>query len=172
MADGIDLLRKKSYTSRQLIDQFRVITRSLVGQPILVEEFIKPEGNESSLSTEYKVHVFGDRIGAIQVIHRKDNFQAKHRYYTPEWQFFDDPMSTILPLDGYTEPPCCLDDMLACARRLGKAWGTYVRADFYVYGAGCVFGEFSSTPSLGESFTPYADQHFGTLWRETFGDKL
>ena len=62
--------------------------------------------------------------------------------------------------------------MLAFATVLGKAYKTYVRADFYASETGCVFGEFSSTPALGEGLTAYANHYFDTLWQGTFGDSV
>ena len=172
MARGTDLLRNESYTNAQLTETLREVTRGILGVPVLVEEFVKDEQGEHKLPTEYKCHLFGEKIAAIQVIQRMDNVRAKHRYYTENWEMFEDPMSTILPLDDIRRPPRCLDEMRASARTLGKAYGTYVRADFYASEAGCVFGEFSSTPSLGETFTPYANHYFGALWQETFGEKI
>lgn len=165
-------MRKATFTKQQLAETLRQVTRGFLGVPVLVEEFIKPEPGEYELPTEYKCHVFGERVGAIQVIQRKDNNRAKHRFYTTQWELFEDPMSTILPLDDYSDPPRCLDEMLASARTLGQAYGTYVRADFYASETGCVFGEFSSTPARGEAFTPYANHYFDALWQEAFGDRV
>ena len=41
--------------------------------PVLVEEFIKTETGEYELPIEYKCHVFGETVGAIEVIRRLDD---------------------------------------------------------------------------------------------------
>jgi hypothetical protein len=170
MAEGIDLLTDTTYTKIQLGERLRQVTRGLLGQPILVEEFVTEDG-EYRLPTEYKCHVFGEMIAAIQVIQRSANKRdTRHRFYTEQWKIFADPMSTKFPPSDYIDPPECLNDMVTMARKLGRAYGTYVRVDFYVSKSGCVFGEFEATPT--RSFTEYADDYFGALWQETFPDKI
>jgi hypothetical protein len=88
---------------------------------------------------------------------------------------FDHPMIIHHATDKYIDPPECLVEMLTCAKTLGQAYGTYVRADFYVSKTGCVFGEFQSTPILNYTFhrfTKFADEYFGALWQQTFPDSI
>jgi hypothetical protein len=169
VSNGIDLLRRITVSEQQLREALHPVTRGILGVPLLLEEFVRSESGAYELPTEYKCHVFGATIGAIEVIRRPDNSRARHRYYTAKWELFDDPMDTDLALDEPTDPPQCLKEMLASAARLGQAYGSYVRADFYASPAGCVFGEFSSTPARGRGPTPYANQYFDELWNRAFG---
>ncbi|MGH7832262.1 MAG: ATP-grasp fold amidoligase family protein, partial [Candidatus Binatia bacterium] len=154
MARGVDLLTRTAYAEAELREPVRQFTGGLFGQPILVEELVT-DNRESGLPTEYKCHVFLEKIAAIQVLHRGvDQRDTKHRFYTEQWEIFDDPISTKFQTDNYSDPPGCLDEMLTMAKRLGRAYGTYVRVDFYASEQGCVFGEFAS--SHGRGFTRYA----------------
>jgi hypothetical protein len=62
--------------------------------------------------------------------------------------------------------------MLETARRLGTAYGTYVRIDLYASERGPVFGEFSPTPSDGRAFTAAADAYFESFWKDAFPESL
>jgi hypothetical protein len=59
--------------------------------------------------------------------------------------------------------------LLRAGKRLGRAYGTYVRVDFLVAGERVVFGEFSTT-HVG--WTAFADEYFGKLWQESFPEAL
>jgi hypothetical protein len=48
------------------------------------------------------------------------------------------------------------------------AWpthGTYVRVDLYATDRGCVFGEFSPTPTRGEDHSAFGEELLYSLWR-------
>ncbi len=166
-----ELLRQRVYTKAQLMAALRRERGWVSRFPVLVEEFVKTEAGEYRLPTEFKCHTFGDTIGAIEVVQRSDDKDARYGFYTASWQRFEDQMNVhLLPGDSVS-PPKCLDEMLACARRLGGAYGTYVRIDFYATDHGCVFGEFSSTPDAGRGYTPFADRYYEELWQRTFPDR-
>lgn len=173
MAGGRELLSQGAYTEKQLKDQLWQLTGGIFGLPILVEEFVTTEDGEYQLPVEYKCHVFGETVGAIQVIQRSGDPQhTRQRFYTAQWKLFEDQMWPNLPPGTYIDPPQCLEEMLTLAKKLGKAYGAYVRVDFYASEKGCVFGEFSSTPARGRGFTTYADDYFGTLWQENLADEI
>lgn len=54
------------------------------------------------------------------------------------------------------------------ARKLGEAYDTYVRIDFYASKLGCVFGEFTPYHKI----TPWLDVYFGALWKKIFPDRM
>lgn len=58
--------------------------------------------------------------------------------------------------------------MLMMARKLGEAYDTYVRIDFYASKLGCVFGEFTPYHKI----TPWLDVYFGALWKKIFPDRM
>jgi len=173
VADGQELLRKQPASASEF--RRRILTSSLMPwtTATLLEEFVKTEDGRYSLPLEYKCYTFGDVVAAIAVIERRDVYAggAKHRYYTPAWEPFADPMNVALPQAAVRNPPPCLDEMLRLAVRLGTAFGTFVRIDFFSSVHGCVFNEFSSTPWRGRTakgYTRYADELFGALWQEKF----
>ena len=62
--------------------------------------------------------------------------------------------------------------MILIAKRLGGAFGNFVRVDFYLTSKGIYFGEFSSVPAGYRDFTPFADEYLGRLWEEHIPDKV
>lgn len=173
VANGRELLRKESLGAEALRRRLVREHGLLLLEPILVEGFAAPEDGGDRLPTECKVHVFGDVVAAIEMLERTSirPGATRVRFFTSEWEPFRDPMLTTSPLAEVRDAPRGLDEMLACALRLGAAFGTYVRIDFFATDRGCLFNEFSSTPayrSLG--YTPYCDELFESLWREKFPD--
>jgi hypothetical protein len=57
--------------------------------------------------------------------------------------------------------------MLSGVRKIGAAYGSFVRVDMYATTAGAVFGELTGTPSEGNGYSDFADKYFGELWSET-----
>jgi hypothetical protein len=165
-----DLLHDHVYSKDELRAQVRRDQGRISRFPILVEEFVKTETGDYALPTDYKCFTFGATVGAIQVVQRAGS-QARNRFYTASWDPFEDHMNTHLPPADDIDPPRCLEEILACARTLGSAYGTFVRVDCYATDRGCVFGEFSSIPTDGLYFTPFADKYFGELWDATFPDR-
>lgn len=174
MAGTRELLTGATLTRDELFERVRTERGRLSHVPLLAEELVTNERGEHALAVDYKLHVFGDTIGAIQVIHRSPgpDTPAVQRFYTPDWRPFEDPMSTRLPTGPASAPPACLAQLCEAARTLGSFFATYVRVDLYASRAGCVFGEFSFTPSGGGHFTPFADACFEALWSEHFPDAL
>ncbi len=171
MADGRDLLHERAYTPEQLVAEVRREQGRVSRYPILVEEFVETEAGDQVLPLEFKCYTFGATIAAIQVIQRNGR-QAWTWFYTPAWEPFDDPMTTKVPQGpGSIDPPRCLDEIVANAKALGTAYGTFVRVDFFATERGCVFGEFSGSPAAGQQFTDFADRYFGELWDEVFPDR-
>jgi hypothetical protein len=168
MADGKELLRDEAMSPSS---ERRAIVRSLRLPrpfPVLIEEFADADGDSCRLPIEYKCHTFADTVAAVEVVERTGVRAATHRFYGSTWEPFRDPMNTDLPQGELRDPPSCLEDMLRFAVRLGTAFGTYVRVDFFAGARGCLFNEFSSTPT--QPFTPYCDDLFGALWAEKFPD--
>ena len=168
IADGRELLRKASLSPAEERREILRSQRFVRMFPVLIEEFVSPEDGQPCLPAEYKCHTFGDTIAAVEVVDRTGVLEGKHRYYTPDWKLFPDPMNTVLPQAEPREPPRCLEEMLSFAAKLGTAFGTYARIDFFAGSCGCVFNEFSSTPI--RPFTTYCDELFGALWAEKFPD--
>jgi teichuronopeptide biosynthesis TupA-like protein len=138
---------------------------------VLIEEYIGPEGGDAALPIEYKCHTFGDEVAAVEVTSRWAAQEAKHRYYTPDWEAVPDSINTSLPLDDRRrDRPLFLARMLELARSIGAELGTYMRIDFFGSARGCVFNEFSSTPFDGKNNTPYCEELFGAAWKRKHPD--
>jgi hypothetical protein len=145
----------------------------IASAPLLVEAFVPAEADGVRMPVEYKCHTFGGIVGAVQVLERTGQLTGLHRYYTPRWEAFADPMDTHYPPAPMRPPPPWLDTMLAAAARMGQAIGTYMRIDFFGSAAGPVFNEFSSTPQVrGLRYTPCCEAHFGALWQAQFPDAV
>jgi hypothetical protein len=170
-AGAQELLRQRSYTTAEWRAQLRRDRGRISRFPTLVEEFVKSEAGEYRLPVNFKFHTFGETIGMIQVVQRTNIDEAVHAFYSPSWERVDDQFNVRCTPGPDVDPPRCLDELLACARRLGVAYGTYVRVDLYATERGCVFGEFSTTPDAGKGFTPFIEQYFEELWRATFPDR-
>jgi len=173
MAGSRDLLSGADMTRDQLFDRVAATRGRFSHIPLLAEEFVTTERGAHVLAIDYKFHMFRDVVGAIQVIHRQAEGQpTAHRFYTREWQPFADAMNTFNVPAGVIDAPLCLPQLIDTAVKLGTAFDSYVRVDLYATSKGGVFGEFSSVPTNGRHFTPYADELFEKLWRENCGDKI
>lgn len=142
---------------------------------LLIEEYVAPEEGGAGLPIEYKCHVFGARVAAVQVIERPGaGAKGRQRFYTPAWEPFSDPMTTIMALAEPRPAPAFLAEMLACAERLGRALATYMRIDFFGGARGCVFNEMTSTTAHASPryITPHCDELFGRFWREEVPDAV
>jgi hypothetical protein len=140
--------------------------------PILIEERIRPPDHSHRLPTEFKCHTFAGTVAAVQMVERHDIHKdgVRQRCYTPGWEPFADPISTVVPLADVIAPPPGLEQIVRHAETLGAALGTYMRIDFFLGAQGWVFNEFSSMPVNGHRSTPYGDAFFGALWAERCPD--
>lgn len=171
MVFGKDILHERDYTRGELAAEIRRHHGWLARFPVLVEEFIVQEPGRDILPTEYKFFMFAGKVGAISVV-RRTGRQAHAGYYKENWERFQDAIQTKYPVDEDVHPPHCYDEILAAAKRLGTACGTFIRADFYAAARGGIFGEFSSTPFDGQRFTPFGERCLGDLWDTECTDKI
>jgi len=169
-AKGRELLRDREVSRQDLRQMAQTDFGRLSYIPWLVEEFVGSDGDKPALPVEYRFYTFGDTVAVIEAIRRRTIGDHAHGFYTPSWEWIDEVVNVRLPLDERREPPHCLDEMLAVARRLGSAYGTAVRVDQYATSAGAVFGEFSSIPHGGKNFTPFANDYLGEVWQRVFPD--
>lgn len=85
------------------------------------------------------------------------------RSYDENWNLIPD-IGNDFQKCPYQDPPICLDEMIAHAKQLSRAYEIYVRVDFYATDKGAIFGEFSPTPSRGKYFTKQTDELFIKYW--------
>ena len=117
---------------------------------------------------EYKFHVFGSRIAAIEAQERAGRKPVMQRQFDAHWNPVPQPIHTRVASGGGFDRPPRLDEMIRCVQRLGVAFGTYVRVDCYATNRGPVFSEFSSTPGAGKQYTSFGDDYLGRFWNEVY----
>lgn len=166
--DGHDLMSDTSLSTTELRDRLVAEGGEVTAQPILVEEFVQSPGRAGALPREYKFHVFGARIAVIEAQERVGRTPRQQRQFDADWRPLPQPIHTRVPFGGALDPPAHLDEMLTSVRRLGMAFGTYVRVDYYDTDRGPVFSEFSSTPGGGKQHTEFGDEYMGRLWSEVY----
>ena len=124
MAAGVNLFDGRVYSADELRRQLTKIVSRDPRVSILVEEFIKSEDGQYRLPTDYKLMMFDEKVGAINVIKRFSRRDMRRRYYTETWGQFSEPMMTSAAgkaRDDIIEPPKCLLDIIEDAKRLSKA---------------------------------------------------
>ena len=131
----------------------------------IVEQFVQTLEGNYDIPSDYKIHMFGEKVGIIQRVTISDHHKGKHQLYDQEWKTFPHPYLLCYPFDKVRHsPPPHLEEMLQYARRLGKSYGTYVRIDFFETPVGPVFCEFTPTPCLGLHVTEPGNQYLVKLW--------
>jgi hypothetical protein len=172
-AGGVDKMTGMRFEKATLVKSIQKTRGLLPLFPLMIEEFIRPETGAYEVPFDFKFHMFRERIAVIRVTDRtagRDN--ARDSFFTPDWELIGEPfLVSMVPL-GRIPPPKCLDEMLETARRLGKAYGRYVRVDMYATPRGCVFGEFASTPRRGLGYSHFADEFLGRIWQELLPDDI
>jgi len=164
MAGGLDMMRGVDHGARGLEAELRRTRRWRTLHPMLIEEFVRTEDGRYALPREYKCFMFAGVLATIEVVTRERDGLAVQSYYTPEWRLEPLTMTTRYPEGPAIDPPRCFDAIVDTARRLGAAYGTFVRVDLYATDRGCVFGEFSGRPQ--NTFTPEASRYLGELWEQ------
>jgi len=165
VADGKTLLGKGPVDSKG-IRQALISERGIFNVvPLLLEEAILPQDGPARLPTEYKCHMFGSKVGAIQIIDRgASGAEFRTRYYNEQWVPFKESLMLNCESLPVQEPPAFLGPMLEWATKLGKEIATYMRIDFLGFGKRCVFNEFSSAPGTRYN-SPFFDEVFEELWQ-------
>ncbi|MEJ2319659.1 MAG: ATP-grasp fold amidoligase family protein [Gemmatimonadales bacterium] len=171
ICDGVDLLSGAKVSRRDMTRALGGNAKRLLMGPILVEEFVGETRPDARLPLEFKLHMFKERVGAVSRTERSSaKNQTRVRFYSPAWEPLPDRISFRQEQAGPVPAPRCLPELLRAGKRLGQAYGTYVRVDFLVTGDKVVFGEFATTP--GGLWTAFADEYFGRLWQESCPEAL
>ncbi|MCJ8164482.1 hypothetical protein MKJ04_06460 [Pontibacter sp. E15-1] len=163
MRKGVNLMDKKSYTTEAIKEILKKALEKNRYLEFLVEEFLTDEKGQYRIPDDYKFYTFNGEIAIIQVINRLGPREGFDSCYDAAWNQMPD-ISAHYPPAARQLPPQCLPEMIAQVKKLSKAYGVFVRVDFYATPRGAVFGEFTPTPGLGKSFTPMAEQLFIDNW--------
>lgn len=171
MKDRINLFDKKKYAPQDLK---AVLSKALSKNPyleFLIEEFIKNERGEYEIPDDYKISAFNGEIACIEVINRIAPKKAFCSVYDENWNKMK-AVKILFPFAGFQNPPKCLNEMVQNAKDLSRAYEIFVRIDFYSTDKGCVFGEFTPTPSLGDNYTQFGEKLMISYWDKYCKDMI
>ncbi len=163
MNNKFNLLDNCTYSRKNLTNIMAEALEKNHQLQFLIEEFIRTEQKEYKVPVNYKFLTFNGEIAGINVINRIGVKECFMRAYDENWNLMHD-ISNDFPKGAYQDPPDCLKEMVAYAKKLSRAYEMYVRIDFYASDKGAIFGEFTPTPSLGKFFTPEANKLFISYW--------
>jgi hypothetical protein len=159
---GTNLLNGKRYDREMIRNAMHPHVGRVPARRLLIEEFIPAEAAvRAMLPRDYKLYMFAGHVGAILVIERRP--EAFYLAVDEAWR----PIPLLdhgAPIEEPPEPPACLDQMIAIAQSLGRAYGSFVRVDVYAGPNGAVFGELTGTPAEGRGFSEFADRYLRDLW--------
>lgn len=176
VADGRDLIYDRPMGDAELRE--RIPRSGPLRRPaaMVVEERVPRIGDPMRLPIEVKAMSFAGHVAGFQRLDRIPRGygrNSRQRYYLPDWTPLEDPVNTHeLDLDEPAPPPPGLDEMIAAAERIGRAVGTFIRVDYFEAEGGPIFNEFSTTPDLGQGYTPFGDRLFGDAWQEHCPDQV
>jgi hypothetical protein len=163
MNDGYDMMNNCYYSNNDLQELMRRALETNPYQEFLIEEFLKDEDGNYRIPDDYKIFMFNGELAVIELINRVKPKYGFERAYDENWNMIFD-IATDFPRAEYQNPPKCLPQIIADAKKLSKAYEIFVRIDFYATDKGAVFGEFTPTPDFGNYFTPKADKMFIDYW--------
>ncbi len=164
LMDGTkNLLDAKDYSPQDITSVMDKVTADNPGLEFLIEEFVRTETGEYSVPDDYKFYMFNGQLAFVQVINRFSYHDGSTSFYDGEWKRIEN-VNSIYAQAPPQPKPQSFDEMLAGATKLSKAYGIFVRIDFYATDKGAVFGEFTPTPGLGAAFTPFGDKLLTGYW--------
>ena len=159
----MNLMDRKTYTPENVQ---RILREALKQNPdleFLVEEFLKDNSGKYRIPDDYKLYMFNGEVASIEVINRLSPKKGYSGFYDESWNQTE-VLNTYYPEAAFQPPPACIEEMVGYAKKLSRAYGIFARIDFYATDKGAVFGEFTPTPSLGNGFTPAAEQTLVNYW--------
>ncbi|MGN7202816.1 ATP-grasp fold amidoligase family protein [Pedobacter sp. SAFR-022] len=163
MNDGLNLFDQKRYTTEQICEQLQAELDKHMALEFLFEEFVRTESGEYEIPNDFKFLCFNGEVASVAVIDRISPKVGYSYFYDEHWNKMER-LHHLYP--GKDEPakPKCFDQMLEQAKILSKAYGIFVRIDFFASDKGAVFCEFTPTPAMGRGFTKYGKRLLLKYW--------
>lgn len=163
MKDGLNLFDQKRYTTEQICEQLQAELDKHLALEFLFEEFVRTESGEYEIPNDFKFLCFNGEVASVAVIDRISPKVGYSYFYDEHWNKMER-LHHLYP--GKDEPakPKCFDQMLEQAKILSKAYGIFVRIDFFASDKGAVFCEFTPTPAMGRGFTKYGKRLLLKYW--------
>ena len=169
--DEVNLMDRQVYSKEALLRILAAEIKKNAYLEFLIEEFLKTEQEEYKIPIDYKFFMFGEEVATILVVNRLMPPVGLNSFYDINWKRIKT-INNTFPNDSDQKPPDCLNEMIECSRKLGKAYETFVRIDFYATDKGAIFGEFTPTPGLGKNFTKYGNKLLGDYWNKVYNEKI
>ena len=163
MNNGQNLFDKKQYSHEGIK---AILKREVAKNPaleFLVEEFLQNEEGNHAILTDYKFYCFNGEIACLYAINRLSPKSGFGTFYDEHWNQLKKVQFNYPPIDNQ-KPPRCFKEMVETAKKLSKSYDMFVRIDLYATAKGCVFGEFTPTPSMGMNFTSFGKKLMLTYW--------
>jgi hypothetical protein len=163
MDEGLNHFDQKRYTPQQILEHLQ---KDLEKNPILeflFEEFVQTEDGRYTIPNDFKFLCFNGTVASIVVIDRVSPEVGYSYFYDEHWNKMKR-LHHLYPGKDEPKKPECFDEMLEQAKRLSKAYGIFVRIDFFATSKGAVFCEFTPTPALGRGFTSYGKKLLLKYW--------
>jgi hypothetical protein len=171
MKNGLNLFDKKRYQPQEILAILKEQLEDNVHLNFLIEEFLQNEEGKTEILKDYKIFCFNGEIACIQVIDRLSPSSGFAGFYDENWNQIS-PVSKNYKSSLFQPPPACINDMLAQAKILSKAYEIFVRLDFYSTNKGAVFGEFTPTPSMGGNTTRFGQRLLLSYWEKYCKDLI
>ena len=111
MAEGVNLMDERVYCEQELKKQLAKIIAQDPGISILVEEFVRSEDGRYRLPTDYKLQMFGGKVGSVEAMRRLSRHTTKKRSYTETWEPLSEPINVPTAQDP---PTTSLNRCAAC----------------------------------------------------------
>jgi hypothetical protein len=163
MDNGLNLFDQKLYTPELIRAQLKESISKHPKLEFLFEEFVRTEDGRYAIPNDYKFLCFNGEVASIVVIDRVSPKMGYSHFYDENWNRMKK-LHYRYPGKEDLIKPECFDRMLTQAKHLSKAYGIFIRLDFYATNKGPVFGEFTPTPGMGKNFTPYGKNLLLNYW--------
>lgn len=163
MNDGLNLFDQKRYTPESLKLNLKQDLADNPDLEFLFEEFVQTEDGRYVIPNDYKFLCFDGAVASVVVIDRVSPQVGYSHFYDEHWNKMNK-LHYRYPGKDEPQQPACFKEMLEQAKRLSKAYGIFIRLDFYATNKGPVFGEFTPTPGMGKNFTPHGKKLLLKYW--------
>jgi len=163
MDQGLNLFDQQQYLPEDIRAQLKKDLEKTPNIEFLIEEFVRTEAGEYRIPNDFKFLCFNGTVASVVVIDRVSPKVGYSHFYDENWQKMKK-IHYLYPGRDEPQKPACFEEMLEQAKTISKAYGIFVRLDFFATDKGPVFGEFTPTPALGTSFTPYGKKLLLEHW--------
>ncbi|MBL4678752.1 MAG: hypothetical protein JKY70_21550 [Mucilaginibacter sp.] len=171
MKGGLNLFDKKPYSEQEIKNILKQEVYKNHHLEFLVEEFLQNENGEHTILTDYKFYCFKGKIACLYVIDRLSPKTGFGAFFDERWNRLRK-IQFNYPAAQNLVKPACFEKMVSKAKLLSESYGMFVRLDFYATAKGCVFGEFTPTPSMGTNFTNYGKDLMIEYWNKYCPDSI